>query len=115
MGDPEAPKLTVVVGYWKFLALEGGPGGQDRTIASGPGSPEMYHEGVLHAGDKVRITLNPRYQVDPVGTSKMFSKSVEALPTYDLVGVVEGVVWDDRVPYKIKSIWFSSIEKVAKV
>lgn len=116
VGDPEAPKLTIVVGYWKFLTLEGGPGGQDRTITSGlDGRPEMYYEGVLHAGDKVRIVLDSWYQANPEDVSEMLSKSVKALPTYDLAGVVEGVIWDDKIPYKIKSIWFSLIEKVAKV
>ena len=114
--NSEQYKYAISVDVWEFWNLEGGPGGQDRTLnRTGIGAgPALYSREVLHEGDLVHITLDQARLTDSEHKSFVLALSQKPIPDYDLVGVVEWVRPSESEPFRIDAIRFSSVRRVAR-
>src|SRR5688572_25255824 len=94
--SPEPYKMTIPVSIQTYLSLEGWSGGRDRTLYPGVlgMGREAYSKEPLHAGDEIRLTLDLERYADPERALKELGGMLAALPTYDLVGVIDEVEFD---------------------
>lgn len=110
--------FTAKVSYGRFWALELKElHGQDRSLYADDVVGFIPDPKTLLPGQRVLIQLDPVYCSDAAWASDVFtSKPFEtrAMPTYDLVGVIERIEWDQEEIMEVKRIRFSSIERVAR-
>ena len=114
-GNLEQYKLTIPIDFWEYLSLEGYEGGRVLTLSFGSYKKEkLYYHGTLHAGDEVRLTLDPAILNDPEYALKLMVRMLKPLPTYDLVGVIEWVKFYDQEPFRIMDMRFSSVRQIPR-